>query len=199
MTDKTPSAAWFENGEADPHAKRFTDVERSSLVLGKLTDDQLANAVFVHNHREMDLDAMIRGEPSSIALLTAAKERIRWLSRKTQWPVNKITVMGDDEVLAEARENAGSAEFFKAVLREMEWNCLRDGKFEDEPYVAFDVNGIVVDEKTGETESVSVHDPRCTQWAVYGRLSDTTAFALHDSDSFDEALTRAMLLAKIYQ
>lgn len=199
LTPKTPASKWFETGEEDPHAKRFTDVERSSLAMGSLTDDQLANAVFVHNHREMDLNAMLAGEPSSIALLTAAKERIRWLSRKTLWPVNKVTVIGDDEVTCKLADNAGTAEFFKAVLNQMEWNCLRDGKFEDDVYTAFDVAGIIVDEKSGETEAVSVHDPRVTQWAIYGRLSETTAIALHDSDSLDEALTRVMVLAKIYQ
>ncbi len=201
MTDKTPSSNWFEAGEADPHAKRFTDVERALLTLGKLTDDQLANAVFLHNHREMDIDAIMAGEPSSPALLTAAKERIRWLSRKTLWPVDKITVMGDEEILTEARENAGSAAFFKAVLFEMEWNCLPTERFEDRPFEAFEVKGIVVhpdDEEKLEVESVSVHDPRATQWTVYGKVEDYW-IALHDSDSLDEALTRAMLLAKIYQ
>lgn len=199
MTDKTPSAVWFETGEEDPHGKRFTDAERSTLALGNLTDDQLANAVFVHNHRELNLSAVMAGEPSSIALLTAAKERIRWLSRKTQWPVSKVSVIGDEELRSKMAATAGTGEFFKAVLGQMEWNCLRDGKFEDDAYTAFDVTGIIVDEKTGETEAVSVHDPRVTQWAIYGRLSDTTAIALHDSDSLDEALTRAMVLAKIYQ
>jgi len=199
VTPKTTSSSWFDKNEVDPHEKRFTDVERTTLALGRLTDDQLANAVYLHNHREMNFEAILSGEPSSIALLTAAKERIRWLSRKTNWPVDKITVIGDEHISTEAREHAGSATFFKAVLNQMEWNCLRDGKFEDDVYTAFDVAGIIVDEKTGETEAVSVHDPRVTQWAIYGRLSDTTAIALHDSDSLDEALTRVMVLAKIYQ
>lgn len=36
----------------------------------------------MHDHARFDIAAVMRGEPSSIALLTAAKERIRWLSRK---------------------------------------------------------------------------------------------------------------------
>lgn len=194
----TPSAQWFRRGEDDPHGQGFTNVERSKLMLGRLSDDELGNAVFLCDHRSLDLQAVLRGEPSSIALLTAAKERIRWLSRKTQWPTSKITVFGDTEILKEVADAAGSRQFLISLAEQMEWNCLKGGVFADEEYTAFDVNGIVVDEK-GETESVSVHDPRVTQWAVYGRVSDTTAFAMHDCNTLDDALSRAVLLAKIYQ
>lgn len=77
----TPSSAWDLNGDEDPHGTRF-NCKRKELTLGQMTDDELANAVFLHNHRELDLAAIMAGEPSSIALLTAAKERIRWLSRR---------------------------------------------------------------------------------------------------------------------
>lgn len=81
----TPSSRWAENGEPDPHGNSYA-CERASLALGKLTDDELANAVFMHDHRNLDLAAILAGEPSSIALLTAAKERIRWLSRMLAHP-----------------------------------------------------------------------------------------------------------------
>jgi len=80
-TNKTPAAEWREAGQDDPHGDRYS-CEREALALGHLSDDQLANAVFAHNHRELDLAAVMSGEPSSITLLTAAKQRIRWLSRK---------------------------------------------------------------------------------------------------------------------
>jgi uncharacterized phage infection (PIP) family protein YhgE len=80
-TNKTPSAEWREAGQDDPHGDRYS-CEREALALGHLSDDQLANAVFAHNHRELDLAAVMSGESSSITLLTAAKQRIRWLSRK---------------------------------------------------------------------------------------------------------------------
>lgn len=73
----TPAAKWQE----DPHGDSY-ECKRSDLPLGHLSDDALANAVFLHNHRELDLEAILSGQPSSIGLLTAAKERIRWLSRK---------------------------------------------------------------------------------------------------------------------
>lgn len=84
-TTKTPAAAWREAGEPDPHGDAY-DCEREDLCLGSLTDDELANAVYLHDHKSINVDmsAYLSGQPSSIALLTAAKERIRWLSRKLE-------------------------------------------------------------------------------------------------------------------
>jgi hypothetical protein len=67
----TPGAKWRAEGSPDPHGARF-DCERADLCMGDLTDDELANALFVCDHRR-SLD--------SIGYLTAAKDRIRWLSR----------------------------------------------------------------------------------------------------------------------
>ena len=67
----TPAAKWRENDEEDPFGIQY-DVERAKLPKGELTDDELANAMFCCDHR-VDLE--------SIVWLTAAKERIRWLSR----------------------------------------------------------------------------------------------------------------------
>jgi len=61
----TPAALWRIKGEPDYHGTRY-DCERAKLVGGDMTDDQLANAVFV--------------DPTMVNL-TAAKDRIRWLSR----------------------------------------------------------------------------------------------------------------------
>ena len=76
----TPSSKWSSAGESDPHGKAY-DCERAELSMGEYTDDELANAVFMHDHRSFDIAATMRGEPGSIVLLTAAKDRIRWLSR----------------------------------------------------------------------------------------------------------------------
>lgn len=77
----TPAATWRANGEPDPHGTQY-DCERAGLAYGNMTDDELANAVFMHDHRNFDIAAAQRGEPTSVALLQAAKDRIRWLSRK---------------------------------------------------------------------------------------------------------------------
>lgn len=67
----TPSARWKQDGQPDPHGNRY-ECERSDLIMGQHTDDELANSLFLCNHRA-SLD--------SIGLLTAAKDRILWLSR----------------------------------------------------------------------------------------------------------------------
>lgn len=77
----TAGAGWRERGEADPHGKRY-DGERAALCMGNLTDDELANAVFLYGNERPSMEQMMAGVPTSIAYLTAAKDRIRWLSRK---------------------------------------------------------------------------------------------------------------------
>lgn len=67
----TPAAHWREKGEPDPHGTRYA-CERAALLYGNLTDDEVANAVYLCDHRSSF---------ASIGYLTAAKDRIRWLSR----------------------------------------------------------------------------------------------------------------------
>ena len=69
--DRTPAARWREEGQPDPHGNRY-DCERAALIMGDKTDDEIANAVFLYDHRN-GLESM--------AYLSAAKDRIRWLSR----------------------------------------------------------------------------------------------------------------------
>lgn len=79
----TPAAKWRAEGSPDPHGKRY-DCERANLCMGDLTDDELANGVFLHGNEPLDIDKVISQAPGyhpSIAWLTAAKDRIRWLSR----------------------------------------------------------------------------------------------------------------------
>jgi hypothetical protein len=81
--DRTSAAEWRVKGEPDPHAGHY-DGERAALTLGTLTDDELANGVYMNADQPMDIDRMLRKDPGyhpPIAWLTAAKERIRWLSR----------------------------------------------------------------------------------------------------------------------
>ena len=66
----TPAAKWLADGQPDPHGNKY-DCERAKLPKGALTDDELANALFMADRTDLDL----------IVWQTAAKERIRWLSR----------------------------------------------------------------------------------------------------------------------
>lgn len=74
---ETPAAKWRESGEPDPFEGQNYDGERAQLCRGYLTDDELANEVYLS---------------PNIGNLTAAKERIRWLSRALI-----SSVEGDDE------------------------------------------------------------------------------------------------------
>ncbi|MBQ4675542.1 MULTISPECIES: hypothetical protein [Aeromonas] len=84
MSNKTPAAHWREKGEPDPHGSYY-DCERAKLALGEMTDDELANAVFMHGDGKPSIAEIIAGTAKMpIVYLTAAKERIRWLSRKVE-------------------------------------------------------------------------------------------------------------------
>ena len=69
----TPGAVRPQLSEQDEF-RDYIKQERSSLAMGFLTDDQLANAVYLADRNSLKL----------IGLQTAAKERIRWLSRKVE-------------------------------------------------------------------------------------------------------------------
>ncbi|MCV9380446.1 DUF3850 domain-containing protein [Aeromonas hydrophila] len=88
----TPAANWLEAGEHDPFGDRY-NCNRDALPMGNVTDDALANQLFVCDHRH-DLQ--------SITLLTAGKERIRWLSRKVEG--SKRIEQSMAEILRDARK-----------------------------------------------------------------------------------------------
>lgn len=77
----TPSSRWSADGQPDPHGDRYA-CERAALALGHLTDDELANAVYLHGNEQPSMADLVAGKAlPGIVYLTAAKERIRWLSR----------------------------------------------------------------------------------------------------------------------
>ncbi len=71
ISKKTVAAKWRESGKQDPFGDTY-ECEREALTLGHLPDDEIANAVFLNGNAGI----------GSIVYLTAAKERIRWLSRE---------------------------------------------------------------------------------------------------------------------
>ena len=91
---KTPRAKSEDKNDADPHGTRY-QCERSDLVLGYLTDDELANAVFLQADRRPSFEDLIAGTAiAPIVYLTAAKERIRWLSRQNAKLEKEIEKLG---------------------------------------------------------------------------------------------------------
>lgn len=76
----TPSSRWAANGEPDPHGNRY-DCERAALAMGYMSDDELANEVFIKGDRNLTFAEMTAGELPASSYLLAARDRIRWLSR----------------------------------------------------------------------------------------------------------------------
>lgn len=78
----TPANHWASTGDPDPHDDRY-NVERSNLTMGDYTDDELANAVYLYGNAKPRLEDIESGKGFlPIVYLTAAKDRIRWLSRR---------------------------------------------------------------------------------------------------------------------
>lgn len=81
LNQETPAAEWRIKNESDPHGTNY-DKERASLTLGHVSDDVLANGVFMNYDVRPHPYEIIAGTAfSPICWMTAAKERIRWLSR----------------------------------------------------------------------------------------------------------------------
>jgi hypothetical protein len=103
----TSAAKWRESGEPDPHGKQY-DCERAALCMGNLTDDELANAVFLHGNEKPDIQAVMRGEAyMPLSYLTAAKDRIRWLSRKVEELASKAAPAQEAEPVQRWRPTKG--------------------------------------------------------------------------------------------
>lgn len=87
--ETTPSSHWKELGEEDPHGKIY-DCERAELTMGRLTDDELANAAFMNYDIRPNIQDIIDGKAfSPIVWMTAVKDRIRWLSRSLEKELQK--------------------------------------------------------------------------------------------------------------
>lgn len=78
----TPSSRRSLTGEEDPFAN-YLDKERADLAMGHMTDDAIANAIFMNYDIFPSVQDLIAGKGiMPIAYMTGGKERIRWLSRQ---------------------------------------------------------------------------------------------------------------------
>lgn len=88
----TPPAHWWINGQEDPHGAHYAaGVERSTLTLGDLTDDELAIGLFLNYDRKLSAEELPKGGVTPIAWANAAKERIRWLSRSLTGALSRLS------------------------------------------------------------------------------------------------------------
>lgn len=78
----TPASRRSLTGEEDPFAN-YLDKERADLAMGHMTDDAIANAIFMNYDIFPSVQDLIAGKGiMPIAYMTGGKERIRWLSRQ---------------------------------------------------------------------------------------------------------------------
>lgn len=77
-----PPNHWRVNGECDPHAGHYEYDEKGGS-LADYSADELANAVFMHYDQIPPLASVIaRTAKMPIVYVTAAKDRLRWQSRR---------------------------------------------------------------------------------------------------------------------
>lgn len=141
----TPGARWAADGQADPHGRQY-DCERAALTLGHYTDDELANAVFLHGNEQPSMAALAAGEAlPGIAYLTAAKDRIRWLSRSlaaalaSSWTVGQEPDDTDEDFADRVRRLRESA-LWKTVRWDAEVMEVGPEHFNARYVVTFDIN-----------------------------------------------------------
>lgn len=80
IPEETPNATWALNGEEDPFNGRY-DCGRETLPMGDMTDYALANAMFLHYDIVPPVEKLLDGTAKMpIVYMTAAKDRMRWLS-----------------------------------------------------------------------------------------------------------------------
>lgn len=134
LVPATPSARWAADGLPDPHAGRYA-CERAALTLGNLTDDELANAVYLHGNEQPSMADLVAGKAlSGIVYLTAAKDRIRWLSRALattcKQPLQAGEVHGDALTALEAA--MPYLETLHSIVggeaRASVWRCIERGR-----------------------------------------------------------------------
>lgn len=83
MSDSVKHTPHNRHPEGDDPFEKYTRLERHQLAMGDLTDDALANAVYLHGNETPRIQDVMDGKAKMpIVYLTAAKERIRWLSRR---------------------------------------------------------------------------------------------------------------------
>ena len=99
---------------SDPHT---VDRDRAKLPLGHLTDDELANAAFLHYDQSPPIEHVLTGVAKMPTVyMTAIKERVRWLSRELQAASDRLKAL---PVLERQRDNFKMA--YNEWMDKTEW------------------------------------------------------------------------------
>lgn len=114
----TPPARWAVLEQADPHGTLYSCNQRSRLCMGNFSDDEIANSVFLLGDSAHETPGSLSRAFSGIGVLTAAKERIRWLSRRVGFLEGEFiklkprmyTVRNGDTLYGIAKRETGDGE-----------------------------------------------------------------------------------------
>lgn len=92
-----PQPSWRDLGMSDPHNEHYDHTKkREDLAMGHLSDDMIAYGAFMYYNAPLDVERIIARDPnyfSPIGWMTAAKERLRWLSRRLWDAERRIEIM----------------------------------------------------------------------------------------------------------
>ncbi|WP_422505922.1 hypothetical protein [Stenotrophomonas sp. GZD-301] len=128
LVPATPATKWAAAGRPDPHGNRYNCL-RAALTLGHLTDDELANAVFMHGNEQPTMADLAAGTAlPGITYLTAAKDRIRWLSRALSAAISEQQA-GDGKWGARAQFEAWAKDRDMQVHRRDVPGLQRNGQY----------------------------------------------------------------------
>ena len=116
---KTAAAKWRTAGEDYSFGDRY-ECERHELPLGDLTDDELANAVFMLGDSKPTMQEVIAGTAKlPVVYLTAGQNRIRWLSRENEKKAERIRELEKiEQECKELREWKGKAKKLSKTIVE---------------------------------------------------------------------------------
>ena len=62
--------------------EELNHLTRDQLMMADMDDDTLANTAFLQYDRNPTVLEMLNGKPTPLVIMTAVKERLRWLSRQ---------------------------------------------------------------------------------------------------------------------
>lgn len=121
--DITPPAKWLVLGKEDPHSTFYSSNMRNRLAMGDWTDDALANALFLSGDDTHSPHRTLSRAMSGMAVLTAAKERMRWLSRRVHFleeayaeiRPRMYTVKNGDTLYGIAKRETGDGERWREL------------------------------------------------------------------------------------
>ena len=127
LNDVTPGSKWRVEGKPDPHGTRY-DCPRSALPMANLSDDEMANGVYLFGDAHPHIADLLSGKAKTPGMwLDAAKNRIRWLSRKLDALRDLVPALATELTAARQERDEALALKEKILSENMALNEANDG------------------------------------------------------------------------